>query len=251
MVDRPAEVWIVLPTYNEAENLPPMLAAIRSAVPDARILVVDDSSPDGTGELADGAAASDPHVTVLHRAGKDGLGAAYRAGFAHVLERTTADVVVQMDCDFSHDPGDVERLVNAIRTGADLAIGSRYVPGGSTPGWGIKRRAISRGGSLFARSVLGLPFRDLTGGFKAWRPDLLRAVSASDGYASGYGFQVEMTWRAARRRARIVELPIVFRDRVLGSSKMTARIAGEAFRTVIAMRVADLRGRRLRRPRPE
>lgn len=190
MVDWPEELWIVLPTSDESENLPRMLAALRSVVPAAHILVADDSSPDGTGELADTAACSDSHITVLHRSGKDGLGAAYRARFAHVLDHAQAEIVVQMDCDFSHEPADVPPLLDAVWRGADLAIGSRYVTGGSTPAWGLKRRAISRGGSLFARSVLGLPIRDITGGFKAWRRDLLHAVLSSDGYASGYGFQV-------------------------------------------------------------
>ena len=234
-------VWVVLPTYNEAGNLPAMLAAIRGAVPSARVLVVDDGSPDGTGDIADAAAARDPNVAVLHRVEKQGLGAAYRAGFAHVLALADADVVVQMDCDFSHDPTDVARLIGAVEEGADLAIGSRYVAGGSTPGWTWRRRAISRAGSMFARTVLQLPLRDLTGGFKAWRRETL--VQALDGvpYASGYGFQIEMTWKAARSGARIVELPITFRDRTVGQSKMTGRIAREALRMVVAMRLSEAR----------
>jgi len=179
-------------------------------------------------------------VQVLHRPGKEGLGAAYRAGFAHVLGVPGVDVIIQMDCDFSHDPADLRRLVAAIDAGADVAIGSRYVFGGSTPGWGFKRRAISRAGSLFARQVLGLRVRDLTGGFKAWRRESLRPVLDSVAYASGYGFQIETTWRASRQGARIVELPIVFRDRVLGTSRMNGRIAREAFWTVVAMRMTEL-----------
>lgn len=238
------ELWVVLPTYNEAENLPPMLSAIHLTVPAARILVVDDSSPDGTGALADRAAATDSRIEVLHRAGKEGLGAAYRAGFRHLLARQRAAILVQMDCDFSHDPADLPRLVDAVRGGADVALGSRYVSGGSTPGWGFRRRAISRAGSLFARTVLNLAIRDLTGGFKAWRRPVLEAVLEEAAYASGYGFQIETTWRAVRQGARVVELPITFRDRVVGMSKMDARIAAEAFRMVIAMRATDLRRRR-------
>lgn len=231
--------WIVLPTYDEAGNLPPMLAALRSALPAARILVVDDASPDGTGDLADAAAAADALIEVLHRTAKDGLGEAYRAGFAHALQRPNANVIVQMDCDFSHDPADVARLVESVEAGADLAIGSRYVRGGDTPGWGIRRRAMSRGGSFFARAVLGLPISDLTGGFKAWRRDTLLAALQGKRFANGYGFQIEMTWKAARTGARIVELPIQFRDRTVGTSKMTGRIAREALRTVVAMRLSE------------
>lgn len=233
-------MWVVLPTYDERDNLPSMLAAIRSSLPSAQILVVDDASPDGTGELADVAAQQDPSIRVLHRAGKEGLGTAYRAGFAHVIATSDAEYIVQMDCDFSHDPADLPRLLEALHTGAGLAIGSRYVPGGGTPGWSLKRRVISRAGSLFARVVLGLPFNDLTGGFKAWRRDVLNSVLEQVAHASGYGFQIETTWRAHRQGARIVELPIVFRDRVLGTSKMTGKIAKEAFRMVIAMRLTEL-----------
>jgi dolichol-phosphate mannosyltransferase len=233
------QTWVVLPTYNEAGNLPRMLAALRSVLPVGRILVVDDASPDGTGDLADTAAAADGTIEVLHRRSKDGLGEAYRAGFAHALQDRQAGVIVQMDCDFSHDPADVVRLLGAIEDGADLAIGSRYVAGGSTPGWGVRRRMVSRGGSVFAKSVLGLPVRDLTGGFKAWRrATLLRALDGAP-FARGYGFQIEMTWKAAQSGARIVEVPIQFRDRTVGASKMTGRIAREALRTVVAMRLSE------------
>ena len=237
-------VWVVLPTYNEAGNLPAMLAAIRGAVPDARVLVVDDRSPDGTGEIADAAAARDANVIVLHREAKQGLGAAYRAGFARVLAEPDADVVIQMDCDFSHSPADVTRLIGAVEAGADLAIGSRYVTGGSTPGWTWRRRAISRAGSMFARTVLGLRVRDLTGGFKAWRRQTLAGALEGVPYASGYGFQIEMTWKAARSDARIVELPITFRDRTVGQSKMTGRIAREALRMVLELRLSEARRRK-------
>jgi dolichol-phosphate mannosyltransferase len=231
--------WVVLPTYNEAGNLPRMLVALRSALPDACILVVDDASPDGTGDLADAAAATDEAVEVLHRTSKDGLGEAYRAGFSHVLQQRKADVIVQMDCDFSHDPADVMRLLGAVESGAHLAIGSRYVPGGGTPGWGARRLMVSRGGSVFAKSVLGLPVRDLTGGFKAWRRDMLSRALEGPPFARGYGFQIEMTWKAARSGGRIVEVPIQFRDRTVGASKMTGRIAREALRTVVAMRLSE------------
>jgi len=241
-------VWVVLPTYNERDNLPSMLSAIRESLPSAHILVVDDASPDGTGALADVAARSDPSIRVLHRAAKEGLGAAYRAGFAHVIGATDAEYIVQMDCDFSHDPADLPRLLAALHDGAGLAIGSRYVPGGDTPGWSVKRRVISRGGSLFARLVLGLPFHDLTGGFKAWRRDALGPVLERVAYASGYGFQIETTWRAHRHGARIVELPVIFRDRVLGTSKMTGKIAKEAFRMVLAMRLTELPSLPRRKP---
>ena len=237
-------IWVVLPTYNEAGNLPAMLAAIRRDVPAARVLVVDDGSPDGTGDIADAAAASDANVSVLHRQEKQGLGAAYRAGFARVVAEADAEVVVQMDCDFSHDPADLARLIGAVQKGADLAIGSRYVAGGSTPGWTWRRRAISRAGSTFARTVLRLPQRDLTGGFKAWRRETLLYALGGVPYASGYGFQIEMTWKAARAGARIVELPITFRDRTVGKSKMTGRIAREALMMVVELRLSEARHRK-------
>lgn len=233
--------WIVLPTYNELENLPVVVAAIREAAPLASILVVDDGSPDGTGELADQLATADARLEVLHRPAKQGLGAAYRAGFATVLDRSGCRAVVQMDCDLSHDPGDVPRLLDALDAGADLAVGSRYVRGGGTPGWGLGRRIISLGGSLFARTVLLLPLRDLTGGFKAWRPETLRDAMARSKYAQGYGFQIEMTWRARRAGATIVELPIIFRERVAGMSKMSGGIVLEAMLMVLRLRLEALR----------
>ncbi|PZR62041.1 MAG: dolichyl-phosphate beta-D-mannosyltransferase [Chloroflexi bacterium] len=244
---------VVLPTYNERENLEKMVGAIGAAAPGINILVVDDNSPDGTGVLADGLAAASPTVSVLHRQGKEGLGAAYRAGFREALARPGIEYVVQMDCDFSHDPSDLPRLLKPLvddpRVG--LVIGSRYVAGGGTPGWSTKRRVISRGGSLFARTVLHLPFRDLTGGFKAWRRDTLAAQDLSSGYANGYGFQIEMTWSAFRRGARIVEIPITFRDRVAGNSKMSGAIMREALLMVLRLRLATFPTRRGRRRRPE
>jgi dolichol-phosphate mannosyltransferase len=231
--------WIALPTYNERDNLEPMTAALLAAEPEARILVVDDSSPDGTGELADRLAAADERIEVLHRAGKEGLGAAYRAAFAHLLAKRDCDAVVQMDCDFSHDPEDVRRLLSTLRSGGDLVIGSRYVPGGGTPGWSLGRRALSRGGSLFARTVLRLPVRDLTGGFKAWRGDVLRSIGLDDVETQGYGFQIETTWRAHRAGARIRELPITFSERRAGQSKMSRRIIAEALLLVVRLRFSS------------
>lgn len=229
------QVWIALPTYNERDNLEPMVTSLLEVLPEAHVLVVDDRSPDGTGELADALAAADSRIHVLHRAGKEGLGAAYRAAFKLLLARG-CDVIVQIDCDFSHDPRDVPRLLAALQDGSDLALGSRYVRGGGTPGWAIGRRLISRGGSLFAGIVLGLPAHDLTGGFKAWRAPLLRAVDLDEVGAQGYGFQVEMTWRAYRLGARVAEVPIVFGERRAGESKMSRRIVMEALWMVLRLR---------------
>ncbi|MEO6579194.1 MAG: polyprenol monophosphomannose synthase [Candidatus Limnocylindria bacterium] len=230
-------VWIALPTYDERDNLEPMLGRLLEVVPGARVLVVDDGSPDGTGVLADAVAAREPRVSVMHRTTKDGLGAAYRAAFSHLLARQDCDVIVQMDCDFSHDPADVPRLLEAISDGADLAIGSRYVAGGSTPGWTRGRKLISRGGSAFARGVLSLQTRDLTGGFKAWRADLLRSMDLAAVRTQGYGFQIEMTWRAHRRGADLKELPITFSERRTGQSKMSRRIIAEALLMVVRLRL--------------
>ncbi len=229
-------VWVVLPTYNEIENLEGLLAAILEALPQAQILVVDDGSPDGTGQLADTIAAREPRVAVLHRPAKEGLGPAYRAGFRWVLDRPETAAVVQMDADFSHDPRDLPRLLAPLMAGADLALGARYVPGGGTAGWPWYRRLISRGGTTFARTVLLLPYRDLTGGFKAWRRELLDSIRLRDMGVNGYGFQVETTWWAHRRGARIVQVPITFRERMAGRSKMTGAIVGEAMLRVLALR---------------
>jgi dolichol-phosphate mannosyltransferase len=237
-------VWIVLPTYNERDNLEPMLSKLLAAVPNANVLVVDDNSPDGSGEVADRYAATDARIEVMHRAGKEGLGAAYRAAFIRLLSRSGCDVIVQMDCDFSHDPADVARLLATLDAGADLAIGSRYVPGGATPGWSFSRRLISRGGSGFARTVLGLPLNDLTGGFKAWRAELLRTLDLARIETAGYGFQVEMTWRAFNEGATIREVPIVFSERRAGQSKMSRRIVAEALVMVLRLRRQGPAGRR-------
>jgi dolichol-phosphate mannosyltransferase len=218
-------VTVVLPTYNELENLPDITAAILEH--GYHILVVDDSSPDGTGDLADELSAEDRRMSVLHRPDKQGLGPAYAAGFDEAL-RTGATVIVEMDADFSHDPADLPKLVHAVRQGADLAIGSRYVPGGSTPDWPWLRRLISRGGNFYARKMLGIPTRDATAGFRAFADGALRKVAYSTAEASGYGFQVEMAWRAHQMGLDVVELPIVFRDRARGTSKMGLRIVLEA-----------------------
>lgn len=208
-----------------------MIEAIRSL--GYGVLVVDDNSPDGTGRLADQIAATDVGIDVLHRAHKAGLGPAYAAGFGR-LSAVDPLVICQMDADFSHDPADLPKLVGAIQGGAELAIGSRYVPGGDTPDWPWLRRFISRGGNRYARVLLGLSTRDATAGFRAWDPAALGRVDASTAEASGYGFQVEMAWRAESEGLRVVEIPVTFRDRTRGSSKMGAAIVAEAMRLVTA-----------------
>jgi len=240
--------WVVLPTYNEHENLEPMVTAILAALPEASVLVVDDSSPDGTGALADTIATREPRVSVLHRPGKEGLGVAYRDGFRWVLERPETRAVVQMDADFSHDPRDLPRLMTPLMGSADLTLGTRYMPGGGTVGWPWYRKVISRGGTIFARTVLLLPYRDLTGGFKAWRSELLDAIRLRETSGSGYGFQIETTWWAHRRGATIVQVPITFRERVRGQSKMSGGIVREAMLLVLALRWRAITDR-LRRAR--
>ncbi|MCC6618630.1 MAG: polyprenol monophosphomannose synthase [Chloroflexi bacterium] len=230
------DVWVVLPTYNERENLEAISAAILAALPAASLLVVDDNSPDGTGVLADTIAAREARVSVLHRPGKQGLGVAYREGFRWVLERPSTKAVVQMDADFSHDPADLPRLLAPLMTDADLVLGTRYIRGGATVGWPWYRKLISRGGTLFARTVLLLPYRDLTGGLKAWRRELLDAIRLRETSGSGYGFQIETTWWAHRRGATIRQVPIVFRERVAGSSKMSGGIVREAMLLVVRLR---------------
>ncbi len=233
--------WVVLPTYNEAENLGPIAAAILAALPDATLLVVDDNSPDGTGRLADDLAAAEPRIRVRHRAAKQGLGRAYLDGFGVALAGG-APIVVQMDADWSHDPAILPALVRPIvEDRADLVIGSRYIRGGGVVDWGIGRRIVSRGGSLFARLVLGLAPNDLTGGYKAWRAATLAAIPFEGVHAGGYVFQIEMTYRASRAGARIREIPITFRDRRVGQSKMSRRIVVEALLVVLALRWEELR----------
>lgn len=230
-------VWVVIPTYNERENIAALVHAVLTALPSANVLIADDNSPDGTGAIADTLTEEDGRIYVLHRTSKDGLGAAYRAAFAQVLQGGPCQVVIQMDCDFSHDPGDLPRLMEALELGADLALGSRYVRGGRTPGWSRLRRLISLAGSVYSRALLGVPYRDLTGGFKAWRAELLEAVLEDVGYANGYGFQVEMTFRAHRRGAHIRELPITFHDRTAGKSKMSGAIVLEALLAIPRLRL--------------
>ena len=240
-----------MPTYDEAENLSGIAAAVLAALPAATLLVVDDGSPDGTGQLADQLAAADSRIRVRHRPSKQGLGRAYLDGFQVALDGG-AEVLVQMDADWSHDPASLAALVAPITSAqADLVIGSRYVAGGGVVDWGPARRVISRGGSLFARTILRLTPHDLTGGFKAWRGETLRAIPFDGIHAGGYVFQIEMTFRASRLGARIREIPITFRDRRLGQSKMSRRIIGEALIVVLQLRWDELRGRGPHPVRPE
>jgi len=233
---------ICLPTYNELENLEPMLRALREVLgPDDSVLVIDDNSPDGTGELADRLAAELGGVEVLHRPHKEGLGPAYLAGFRRALE-LGAELIVEIDCDFSHDPADVPRLLDAASE-ADLVLGSRYAPGGSVEDWGAVRRAISSGGSLYARLLLGVPIRDLTGGFKCFRRAVLETIDLDAIHSRGYAFQIELTYRALRRGFRVREIPIRFVDREVGGSKMSRSIVLEAIWKVPLLRLAALGGR--------
>jgi dolichol-phosphate mannosyltransferase len=232
--------WLILPTYNEAENVEAIVLAAGEVLAGAalegfRVLVVDDGSPDGTGEIADRLAAEHDWVGVLHRSEKEGIGPAYLAGFRHALENG-AGYVMEMDSDFSHDPADLARLLGAVAAGADLALGSRYVPGGGVTDWGLLRRFISEGGSTYARWVLGLHVRDLTGGFKCFRREVLEAVHFDGVRSQGYAFQVELTYRAVRAGFQVVEVPIVFKDRQAGQSKMSWRIAVEAMWLVPRLR---------------
>ncbi|HKB50788.1 MAG TPA: polyprenol monophosphomannose synthase [Solirubrobacterales bacterium] len=227
--------WLVLPTYNEAENLSPVVTAVLAKLPSsARVLIVDDNSPDGTGKIADRLATEDERVEVLHRPCKEGLGPAYIAGFRRALAGG-AGLIVEMDADFSHEPAYLPRLLEAAER-ADLAIGSRYVPGGGVGDWGALRRVISRGGSAYARLVLGVGVRDLTGGFKCFRREVLEAIDLDAVRARGYAFQVELTYRAIQHGFTVAEVPIVFRDRRVGSSKMDRSIVLEAIWRVPLLR---------------
>jgi len=221
----PDQVTVVVPTYNEYENI----AGIAAAVTDQgyRLTIVDDASPDGTGDIADKLAESDPLISVIHRSHKQGLGPAYAEAFDRLVTGESR-VIIEMDADFSHNPSDLPRLVSAISDGADLAIGSRYVAGGSTPDWPLIRQLISKGGNLYARVMLGIPVRDATAGFRAFRREALSLLPYGSAEASGYGFQVEMAWRASQLDLKIVEVPIAFRDRTRGESKMGLAIVGEA-----------------------
>jgi dolichol-phosphate mannosyltransferase len=233
-----AAVWLILPTYDEAENLEAIVSAVREKLPPSRrVLVVDDSSPDGTGEIADRLAAEHDDVEVLHRPRKEGLGPAYIAGFHRALDGG-AELILEMDSDFSHDPAYLLRLIDAARS-ADLVIGSRYVQGGAVTDWGPLRKAISRGGSAYSRLVLGVPIADLTGGFKCFRREVLEAIDLDDVDSRGYAFQVEMTYRALRAGFRVAEVPITFRERRVGASKMSRGIIAEAIWRVPALRLRD------------
>jgi dolichol-phosphate mannosyltransferase len=233
------EAVVCLPTYNERENLEPMLRALGDK--GVRVLVIDDNSPDGTGELADRLARELGYVDVLHRERKEGLGPAYLAGFRHALA-SGAELVLEMDCDFSHDPGDVPRLMAAVAAGADLALGSRYVPGGGVRNWGLLRRLISAGGSSYARIILGVKVRDLTGGFKCYRRAVLEAIDLGAVESKGYAFQIETTFRALRAGFKVVEVPITFADREVGGSKMSKAIVAEAIWKVPGLRLKTLLG---------
>jgi dolichol-phosphate mannosyltransferase len=231
-------VLVIIPTYNERDNVVDAIHAVRSHGYD--VLIVDDASPDGTGDLADECVATDPSVHVLHRRSKDGLGPAYAAGFARGLE-LGAEILCEMDADFSHNPQDLPRLVAAVREGADLAIGSRYVPGGGSVGWPWYRSLLSRGGNRYAGLMLDMTVHDATAGFRAFRDTTIRKIDPSTCQSSGYGFQVEMAWRTQQAGLRIDEVPITFRDRTKGESKMNGRIALEAMWLVTKWGIARRR----------
>lgn len=220
-------VLTIIPTYNELESLPKTLTRLREAVPSVDVLIADDNSPDGTGELADQFAANDPQVRVLHRKGKEGLGAAYIAGFNWGLAEGY-DVLVEMDADGSHQPEQLPLLLDAIEQGADLVLGSRWVPGGKVVNWPLHRKLISRGGSLYSRILLGVKYRDITGGYRAFRRGTLESIDLTKVDSVGYGFQVDMLWRAAQLGLKIVEVPITFVEREFGASKMSGNIFQEA-----------------------
>jgi dolichol-phosphate mannosyltransferase len=239
MIRAPVRATVCLPTYNERENVERMVRELGRH--DVLVLVIDDGSPDGTGEIADRLAGELGYVEVLHRPRKEGLGPAYLAGFRRALANG-AELVLEMDCDFSHDPADVPRLIAATRD-ADLALGSRYVGGGRITNWGLIRRIVSAGGSLYARVLLGSGIRDLTGGFKCYRRRVLETIDLDAVASRGYAFQIETTYRAQRAGFRVVEVPITFVDREQGGSKMSRAIVLEAIWKVPALRVAALRGR--------
>lgn len=244
-----APVWICVPTYNEAEHVEALVTAVLGVLDrfriDGRVLVIDDASPDGTGRIADRVARKDRRVEVLHRTAKGGIGPAYVAGFRRALD-SGASLVIEMDCDFSHDPETIPELI-AKADRADLVLGSRYISGGGVARWGVVRRLVSRAGCWYARTVLGMPTRDLTGGFKCFRRTVLEALPLHDVRASGYGFQVELTYRAVRMGFRVLEVPITFTERTAGRSKMSWRIALEAATLVLQLRA---RGGSAKRPPP-
>jgi dolichol-phosphate mannosyltransferase len=238
IIGAPMQATVCLPTYNERENLPRMIEALRLVLrEDDRVLVIDDNSPDGTGEVADALAAEHPFVDVLHRQQKEGLGRAYIAGFRRALA-AGSELVLEMDCDFSHDPGDVPRLIEAAERGADLVLGSRYVPGGRTVNWGLIRRLISRGGSVYTAVFLQMGVKDPTGGFKCFRRPVLERLDLEAITPRGYAFQIEMTYRAKRAGFRVVEIPITFVDREVGQSKMSRSVVLEAIWRVPLLRLS-------------
>lgn len=224
-------IVVAMPTYNEIETLEQTVDAVRTAVPGLRVLIVDDASPDGTGELADRIAAADPLIEVRHGAAKRGLGPAYRDAFGLLLADPTVDAIIEMDADGSHDAADLPRLIEAAQH-ADVVIGSRYVPGGGTAGWSPARERLSRAGNLYARRLLGMPFRDSTAGFRLYRRRVLEAIDLNEVTSDGYGFQIEMVWRAWLGGFTVREVPIVFTERRAGSSKMTRGIVVEALAQV-------------------
>src|SRR5260370_5534540 len=228
---------IIIPTYNEVDNLRPLLQEIFVQVPEGDVLIVDDNSPDGTGKLADEIHAENPQVNVIHRSGKLGLGTAYTAGFKYALAHSY-DTVFEMDADFSHDPRYLPDFLKAIEH-ADLAIGSRYIPGGSTPNWSYIRRLISGSGNIFARFLLGIPVRDCTAGFRCYRREVLQSIDLDTIQSRGYAFQIELTYRALTKGFQIVETPITFMDRRLGTSKMSRKIVFEAFAFVLRTRISE------------
>jgi dolichol-phosphate mannosyltransferase len=231
------QILVIIPTFNELESLPVIISRVRASVPEAFILVADDNSPDGTGKLADELAAADDHIKVMHRLGKEGLGAAYLAGFAWALEHGY-DVVVEMDADGSHQPEQLQRLLDQLRT-ADLVLGSRWVAGGGTVNWPKSRQFLSKGGSLYTRVMLGVPLRDVTGGYRAFRADTLRKLDLHEVASQGYCFQVDLAWRAVQRGLVVKEVPITFVERVAGSSKMSQKIVVEALWRVTVWGVDD------------
>ncbi|MBK6535615.1 MAG: polyprenol monophosphomannose synthase [Deltaproteobacteria bacterium] len=235
-------VLVITPTYNERENLHAFLDALFAVAPQVDVLIVDDNSPDGTGALADEVAARDPRVHVRHRAGKLGLGTAYLEGFQWALAQNY-DVVFEMDTDLSHDPRYVPEFIRAIEAGADVVIGSRNIPGGGVEGWGPGRHFVSKGGSVYARTILGLDVRDLTSGYKAFTRDALRRIDLGGVKSNGYSFQIELTYRAVLRGMRVAEVPILFVDRRAGASKMSRKIFAEAVVMVWKLRFDALRGR--------
>jgi dolichol-phosphate mannosyltransferase len=237
------QALVIVPTYNERDNLEPIVTAILAADARLDVLVVDDNSPDGTGKLADELAAREPRVKVLHRARKEGLGKAYIAGFRRALQEPY-QFIFEMDADFSHKPTDLPRFLEALeQTGADLCLGSRRVTGGGTVNWGVGRQIISAGGSFYARTILGIPVRDVTGGFKCFRRKVLETLPLDDIRSSGYGFQIELTYRAILKGFKVIEIPIIFEDRRVGTSKMSRAVFFEALGMVVRLRLDALQGK--------